>query len=414
MSRMSTTCPNCALHLAVTAADLRVGQGYVRCGRCEKVFNALLSLLEDPQEPPQTDDFATGTTSIPVMDTPAAKPGETADVETADLATADRELADLDLADLEIADLEDADLDGSDRDLSGLDLAEPVEGESTGAEIVAAAFDSGRPAPLPIDTDADADDMEVVETLATGTFETIVLEGDGVLQTEEMVDEAEMDQRLQEIARQIGSVVESPPGGVNIAGEADPGQPLEPPAPTPEPEQAFEDALAAPPRLHRGWVAAAALLALLLAIQLVHHNRQSLAAHGWARSLMAPVYRLFNVTLEPRWSLASYDVRQLGGEAVAGAQESILLRATVLNRALHPQPPPMLRITLQDRFGNALATHDVPPQDYLPGAPPARLAADQRLDVEMLLPDPGSKAVGFEIDACLPTAAGALRCASQP
>ena len=44
---MLTVCPKCTLTLAVTAADLRAGQGYVRCGRCANVFNALLGLTEE-------------------------------------------------------------------------------------------------------------------------------------------------------------------------------------------------------------------------------------------------------------------------------------------------------------------------------------------------------------------------------
>ena len=43
---MLTVCPKCTLTLAVTAADLRMGQGYVRCGRCATVFNALLALTD--------------------------------------------------------------------------------------------------------------------------------------------------------------------------------------------------------------------------------------------------------------------------------------------------------------------------------------------------------------------------------
>src|SRR5664279_5102041 len=50
---MFTVCPKCALNLAVTAADLRIGQGYVRCGRCTNVFNALLGLSEEPHTPPE-------------------------------------------------------------------------------------------------------------------------------------------------------------------------------------------------------------------------------------------------------------------------------------------------------------------------------------------------------------------------
>lgn len=44
---MLTVCPKCTLTLAVTAVDLRLGQGYVRCGRCSAVFNALVALTEE-------------------------------------------------------------------------------------------------------------------------------------------------------------------------------------------------------------------------------------------------------------------------------------------------------------------------------------------------------------------------------
>ena len=123
---------------------------------------------------------------------------------------------------------------------------------------------------------------------------------------------------------------------------------------------------------------------------------------------------MFGVTLEPRWVLSAYDVRQLGGEAVADATGRLVLRASVLNRARHPQPPPVLRVTLQDRFGNAVSTHDIAPQNYLRSTPPARLGADQRIDAELVLADPGNKAVGYELDACLPTPGGRLRCAGAP
>jgi predicted Zn finger-like uncharacterized protein len=41
-----TVCPKCTLTLVVTTVDLRAGQGYVRCGRCANVFNALIALRE--------------------------------------------------------------------------------------------------------------------------------------------------------------------------------------------------------------------------------------------------------------------------------------------------------------------------------------------------------------------------------
>jgi predicted Zn finger-like uncharacterized protein len=355
MSRMSTLCPNCALRLAVTAADLRVGQGYVRCGRCEKVFNALATLSDDPLEAPAGEaGMATGTTTVPALDIPATTAQDP-------------------------------------------DIPAP-----TGAELVAAGLDPWVPAPRPVAVESS--DVEVVETLATGTFETIVLEGDGVLQTEEMVDEAEVNERLQEIAQQINGTLAPPRPELDPVTLA---------AQRYEEEEAGEP-LATPPRPHRAWTVGALLLALLLAGQLIHHYRQALVVHPWAQRLLAPVYAQFGQPLEPAWRLGDYDVRQLGAEASAGNPEHILVRAAILNRAAWPQPLPLLRITLQDRFGNALAAHDVSPQDYLPATPPPYIGPDQRMDAQTLLADPGNKAVGFEIDVCLPTAAGTVRCQARP
>src|ERR1700675_3096471 len=60
---MFTVCPKCALTLVVTTEDLRVAQGYVRCGRCSSVFNALARLAEDR-----------GTSEESVGPAPAASP----------------------------------------------------------------------------------------------------------------------------------------------------------------------------------------------------------------------------------------------------------------------------------------------------------------------------------------------------
>src|ERR1700683_1599945 len=49
---MFTVCPKCALTLTVTAADLRVAQGFVRCGQCTNVFNALIALSDERQPAP--------------------------------------------------------------------------------------------------------------------------------------------------------------------------------------------------------------------------------------------------------------------------------------------------------------------------------------------------------------------------
>ena len=45
---MLTRCPGCATHFRVTADQIKVRSGRVRCGQCQHVFNALDSLIEEP------------------------------------------------------------------------------------------------------------------------------------------------------------------------------------------------------------------------------------------------------------------------------------------------------------------------------------------------------------------------------
>ncbi len=80
---MFTVCPKCALTLVVTAADLRVAQGYVRCGRCLNVFNALARLSEErpaaaADAPDDRDRGAAGPRRLPPA---AAATEETGEIE---------------------------------------------------------------------------------------------------------------------------------------------------------------------------------------------------------------------------------------------------------------------------------------------------------------------------------------------
>jgi predicted Zn finger-like uncharacterized protein len=164
------------------------------------------------------------------------------------------------------------------------------------------------------------------------------------------------------------------------------------------------------------WSAGAGALVILLAAQIVNHYRNDLAATAQFNKPITALYAALGVHLTPRWDLHAYDVRQLGASVDSGSAGQIMVRASVKNGAHQPQPMPLLRVTLQDRFGNRIAARDVPPGSYLPRATAdtAFLPAGQRIDAEMAFVDPGSNAVGFEIDACLPAPAGGIACANDP
>jgi predicted Zn finger-like uncharacterized protein len=164
------------------------------------------------------------------------------------------------------------------------------------------------------------------------------------------------------------------------------------------------------------WTGGVCAMAILLAAQIVNHYRNDLAATPQFNKPITALYAAFGVKLTPHWDLRVYDVRQLGASVDAQSAGQIMVRASVKNGGHQAQPMPLLRVTLQDRFGNRIAARDVAPGNYLPRAIPAAsfLSAGQRIDAEMAFVDPGANAVGFEIDACLPAPAGGIACANDP
>jgi hypothetical protein len=156
-------------------------------------------------------------------------------------------------------------------------------------------------------------------------------------------------------------------------------------------------------------------LSALLLVQILNHYRNDLATDARLNGPLTALYKKLGMRLVPHWDLNAYDVRQLGASTDSTRRGQITVRASVKNAAHRAQPLPLLRVTMQDRFGNRIAALDVPPRAYLPtGRPAGYLSAGQRIDAEMAFVDPGSNAVGFEVDACLPAPGGGTACASDP
>lgn len=343
---MFTVCPKCAMSLAVTTGDLRVGQGYVRCGRCSNVFNALLTLSEEPA---------------------AAAPGANPSPSPA----------------------------------SGQQLS------ASGTVSMPAPSTEALEANVPLDTDdftaPPMDGTEVTEsdTVGTGTFETIVLEGDGILQTEEMVPQEEIDHELSLIKEQVGQD--------HFEDAAYTDRDLHEFAPL-----AAGDERRRPAIRTWAWAAGSVLLLFALAAQAIHHWRNDLAARaGWYEP-MTRLYSSLGIALNPAWDLAAYDLRQQGanGDETSGA---IRVRISLANHGRRAQPMPILRLTLLDRYGKRVASRDLQPRDYLSATQAAMtfLLADQRVDSEFSVKDPGPEAASFELDTCLPGYGNAIRCAND-
>ena len=161
---------------------------------------------------------------------------------------------------------------------------------------------------------------------------------------------------LVESARQPDGDPE-PPFQPVLSGRPFEWQPeFEPPAPT--------------PRRRRFFGLGAAILALALVLQLIHYQRDELAARPALYGPLTRAYAALNLSLLPDWNLNAYEVRS--SEAVAGATTrgalDVLARIAIVGT--QPVGLPMVRVTLHDRFSKSLGSRVFTPDEYLDDIPP--------------------------------------------
>jgi predicted Zn finger-like uncharacterized protein len=375
---MFTVCPKCALTLAVTTADLRIAQGYVRCGRCLNVFNALARLSEERPAVPAPN------ASAPAADAPApdAGPaGSSPGPSRQGRATASPQVASSPPE--SAAPSTTADETGEiDIELDASILVTSVQGPA--APERTAGAEAQMDTPVPTELAAGTSEPAFAATTVT---ETDAQPSDAAVRPEPDEGSGAAESASSE---QTNTAQQNPDGAFELETRRS--------------------------RAGLGWKLGAGALAIALALQIVNHYRDAMAANPVLSGPVTTVYSALGVKLAPRWNLHAYDVRQLGASIAGAAAGEIVVRASVKNSGNRAQPLPLLRVTLQDRFGNRIAARDVPPGDYLPSsvASTALLAAGSRVDATMVFVDPGPRAVGFEIDACLREQSGEVACAHGP
>jgi hypothetical protein len=169
-------------------------------------------------------------------------------------------------------------------------------------------------------------------------------------------------------------------------------------------EQDFEPGVEPGPGPRRWhWLLLALALLLALTAQAVHFWRDDLSRNRTVGPWLMRAYAALGLSLSPPIDLSAFELRQLGAASDSLQAGRIKLRASIVNHAGFAQPLPLLRLSLQDRFGSTIGTRDLEPAEYLPGGdtPASRLLGPgQRADAEVVFVDPGRDAVGFELDLC--------------
>ena len=162
------------------------------------------------------------------------------------------------------------------------------------------------------------------------------------------------------------------------------------------------------------WRSLAVVMAVVLALLLVHRFRQELVEQPLLTRPLGQLYGWMGLTLEPHWDLSALDVRVLQAVSANNEPPRLEMRLSIANQGKQTLPLPVLRLRLTDRFGVRVGQRTVSALEYLGGRSLQHLKPGQRLDSQIVVPDPGRNAEGYEIDACLSTPNGALQCPPEP
>ncbi|MEX1994042.1 MAG: DUF3426 domain-containing protein [Steroidobacteraceae bacterium] len=404
---MYTQCPDCATVFRVTADALRAAHGNVRCGICSTTFNALEHLSEQSFEPAESGEAPAPEDTITVEEVPGSEdielstPPEQAEQEVAPAAAVAAMPAEVPPAEPAVAATEAdenfaMEFHGDAADLDRLFVMESAQPVSFDPGVVAATLSvSEDPA-----NDSDLD--------STDEFPILVLD-----EQDDVPEPVEVDLPAGESIVLAAEEPASPFGSSRILIPDEMRQRLSEDAARAELSAGFgvEEPVDSRPRWP--WVAGVGVMLLLFVAQVVHSQRDQLVRKPGVGPMLAEAYALVGLPLTVPTDLSAYELRQWGAANDPNEADRLLLRASIINRASHAQPFPLLRLALQDRFGATLGIRDIEPSDYLPGADaPGLLQPGERADALIRIVDPGKEAVGFEMDVCI-AAGGGVRCANQ-
>lgn len=310
------------------------------------------------------------------------------------------------------------------------------EGDPSAAE--SGRFLSGPTEPDPIEVE-EPDSMEEITLEGkrieiSGTYRVVDADGHGEPQVhQETIEEwveiddeptQDVDSRRENVVTEIDISEEEPPPierapppratraplGSRVVREPEAVEPL-----ISEPDE-LPFAVPQPKRTPLFWKLLVVPLALMLIAQVVHHHRSELARHPRVGEPLMSVYRALGLHLTPDWNLHAYGVKQWGVVMDPAAPGTLKVRASITNNARFAQPYPLLKLVLEDRWGDQVRAREFEPAEYLdPGVAPDRLLGpQQQTNATISIVDPGPDAEGFRFDVCLRGKSGPVCAADVP
>lgn len=424
---MYTQCPECNARFRVRAAALRAAGGTVRCGRCGSAFNALDRLddvvpaaadarsepvagpangVAEPPGPVTITEFHFTADDIEKVFVEGSVWQARSDAARADEAAGPTDAEAPLVLVSESQPVEDITLEGEQISIESI-LGVSEDLDSTDEfEILTDVPDSAFPA------DADA---VAIEGASPPVAAEAALAPDSGPMPESTLDilletAPRSARRIEPTLRATATPATRPTEAASLAElrwRRSAEQSL--------PDFDADDERRGVSRSALAWSFGCLLLALGLVAQVTHQFRQDLVRHPRIGPVVEDVYARLGVPLSPNWDLAAFELRRWSTASDADANGRLTVRASITNRAAFAQPHPILRLELDDRYGDSVAVRDFEPAEYLknPSESARLLAPGASTEAELVIVQPGPDAVGYQLDACVRESAALLRCAGK-
>lgn len=346
---LATRCPHCRTTFRVVQDQLKLRGGLVRCGACKEIFNGTENLLRPVTAP------STSTAPAAEADAAQAQPPAMAPVKVV-AAEPSAEPHPDPLLRMTLMDFSSFHEDAEKAEAE----PEPVASTDYSLPRMAASAPALSPSSAPAPADSGDELARVIDDMKSKPWR-------GMTGKRARVDEDAID-----------ALDSAEPDFVVRARR--------------------RQRLAQSRRI--GLTAGSALLALLLAFQLLYYFRVQLAAQSSAAATMlSAACRLAGCTVGLPAHIDMVTIESSELQALPGSTDTFTLVALLRNRSAMRQQWPHIELTLNDASEAALARRVIAPRDYLPASqePEQGFAPNSEQSARLVFNLAQSKAAGFRV-----------------
>lgn len=403
---MLTQCPSCKTVFNVKPEQLKAAHGKVRCSRCHSIFNA----RENQYTAPET---STPATKAPVeKPTPIAKP----QLKQAEPPAAVTEKPRQQSASKPATKVTPPAAKKPAAETPPPPKEQKIEGEapadewfdltpSPAAKVKPVAAKKSAPpateppaeetAPISVEEDLNEDLFKLFDE------PEFVEPAPAVTKESSKADEAEKQTAVEEIIDVTADAAASTEETESPADEA--GNTAE------QPETDAPGSYSLPPQLESRPVRATLrtlflglsnlILIAALVLQYAYQHRVPLRENETLRPWLDTMCKLTDCPMPPKRDPDKIELVDNMMQSHPRYQNSLLVTATLINRADYAQPYPIVEITMTDLQQKVVAQRTFTPEEYLAGDF-SRMGFTPNVEVPLMLEltDPGNNAVGFKFD----------------